>query len=297
MSEATSPVLSQPYDLAAAELAVAGRRLALPKGPQRGRVGAVSATSVGSALEFHDFRHYQPGDDLRHIDYNVVARTGEWILRIRENEVAPRVELLLDASRSMAISGVKAARAKELAHALGYAAIVERLDLALLVAAEHPSASFGRMALPALGPAQFDGREHLGLALRRLPALRTCGLRVVVSDFLFETDLSALCARLRKGASALHLVQTLAAADTELPQAALTRLVDLESGQALDRMITESLITSFSQRLQQHQRALALAAQRAGASLMTVDCQQPIDALVRERLGELLPLSQESTRR
>ncbi|WP_169832341.1 DUF58 domain-containing protein, partial [Corallococcus exiguus] len=81
-----------------------GLSLALPRLPQRGRVGEVRATSAGSAMELHDFRAYQPGDDLRQLDWNAVARTGELVLRVRQDEVSPRVEVLLDGSRSMGLS-------------------------------------------------------------------------------------------------------------------------------------------------------------------------------------------------
>ena len=56
-----------------------------------------------------------PGDDLRQVDWNAVARTGEIILRVRQDEVSPRVEVLVDASRSMALSPAKEARAREVA--------------------------------------------------------------------------------------------------------------------------------------------------------------------------------------
>ncbi len=92
-----------------------GLALALPRVPHRGRVGEVRATSAGSSLELHDFRVYQPGDDLRQVDWNAVARTGEIILRVRQDEVSPRVEVLVDASRSMALSPAKEARAREVA--------------------------------------------------------------------------------------------------------------------------------------------------------------------------------------
>ncbi|NNC21098.1 DUF58 domain-containing protein, partial [Corallococcus exiguus] len=92
-----------------------GLSLALPRLPQRGRVGEVRATSAGSAMELHDFRAYQPGDDLRQLDWNAVARTGELVLRVRQDEVSPRVEVLLDGSRSMGLSPRKAAGAREVA--------------------------------------------------------------------------------------------------------------------------------------------------------------------------------------
>ena len=104
-----------PPDFAMVERASAGLSLRLPRVPHRGRLGDVRAASVGSSMELHDFRNYHPGDDLRHVDWNAVARTGELVVRVRQDEVSPRVEVVLDVSASMAVSEEKAARAKEVA--------------------------------------------------------------------------------------------------------------------------------------------------------------------------------------
>ena len=48
-------------DQGAVERAAAGCALRLPRGPHRGKLGEVRASSVGSSLELHDFRQYQPG--------------------------------------------------------------------------------------------------------------------------------------------------------------------------------------------------------------------------------------------
>ena len=85
-------------DLAAVERAARGLALRTPRTPQRGKIGEVRSSSTGSSMELHDFRLYHPGDDVRHLDWNAVARTGELVLRVRQAEVSPRLELLLDAS-------------------------------------------------------------------------------------------------------------------------------------------------------------------------------------------------------
>ena len=67
--------MSAAFDEPAVEQAAAGLMLRLPRVAHRGKLGEVRASSVGSSMELHDFREYQPGDDLRHIDWNAVART------------------------------------------------------------------------------------------------------------------------------------------------------------------------------------------------------------------------------
>jgi uncharacterized protein (DUF58 family) len=160
-------------------------------------------------MELHDFRMYQPGDDLRQVDWNAVARTGEMILRVRQDEVSPRLEVVVDASRSVALSPAKEARARELALLAVEVGAQQGLTPTLLTTSTRPERAQGPVCRSALRAAAFDARDDLAAALGRIPPLRPCGLRVVVSDFLFEADLSSLVARLSRGASALFLVQVL----------------------------------------------------------------------------------------
>ncbi|HLL53295.1 MAG TPA: DUF58 domain-containing protein, partial [Myxococcaceae bacterium] len=190
-------------DEAAVERASEGLSLALPRTPHRGRVGDVRSASVGSSMEIHDFRQYQPGDDLRQVDWNAVARTGELILRVRQDEVSPRVEVVLDGSRSMAISPAKAARAREVALLLCRVAQRDGLEPTLLVTSRTHRRATGAGAAAVVRACEFDAQDDLASALKRSPPPRRCGLRLVVSDFLFEADLERFTERLSREASGL----------------------------------------------------------------------------------------------
>jgi uncharacterized protein (DUF58 family) len=264
-----------------------GLALALPRVPHRGRVGEVRASSAGSSLELHDFRAYQPGDDLRQVDWNAVARTGEIILRVRQDEVSPRVEVLVDASRSMALSPAKEARAREVALLAVEVAALQGLTPTLLTTSARPERAQGQVCRSALRAAAFDAKDDLGAALGRMPPLRPCGLRVVVSDFLFEADLSGLMARLARGASALFLVQVLDAEDLDPTGGEGARLVDAESGAALEELLTEDVLAAYARRFAEHQRTLRAAAARAKATLVTAPAPEQLSTLVR---GALRPL-------
>ncbi len=274
-------------DVAAVARLVPGLALALPRVPHRGLVGEVRATSAGSALELHDFRAYQPGDDLRQVDWNAVARTGELVLRIRQDEVAPRVEVVLDGSRSMALSPRKAACAREVALLTAEVAARQGLAPTLLVAGSRPERVQGPACRAALEAAGFDAHDGLPESLGRLPPLRPCGVRVVVSDFLFEADLPGLCARLARGASALFLAQVLDAEDLDPSGGEGARLVDSESGAALEELLTEDVLAAYARRFAEHQRALRGAALRARGALLVAPAE---DSLVSLVTGPLRPL-------
>jgi hypothetical protein len=197
--------------------------------------------------------------------------------------------VVLDASRSMGVSPQKAARTKELA--LWCCLLAQRagLEVALVVAGEKGRKATGAATQPALEAAELDGRAPFDEALRRAPPLLPCGLRVVVSDLLFEATAAPLAERLARGAAGLALVQVLDAEDLEPLGGAGARLVDAESEEALERILTPAVLADYQERLGAHLKMWREAAQRVHAELVTVSAEQDTPALAR---GPLAPLTE-----
>src|SRR5213082_3135024 len=61
----------------------------------------------GFSVEFAEYRPYQPGDDLRYVDWKIAARSDRWVIRQYEEETNLRASIVLDVSRSMAWSGAQ----------------------------------------------------------------------------------------------------------------------------------------------------------------------------------------------
>jgi uncharacterized protein (DUF58 family) len=276
-------------DEAAVERAAAGLRLRMPRAAHRGKVGEVRANSVGSSMELHDFRLYQPGDDVRHVDWNAVARTGEVVLRVRREEVSPRLEVVLDTSKSMAVSDEKAIRATEVAMWICLLGQRAGLEVAVITAGAAGAKATGANARAALRAVEMNGAAAFDEALRRAPPLLPCGLRVVVSDLLFETAAGVLAPRLARGASQLFLVQILDAEDLDPSGGVGARLVDAESGEFVDRILVADVLASYKKKLETHQRMWRDAAQRVGAVLVTAPADE--DLLTHAR-GALAPLTE-----
>ena len=55
----------------------------------------------GFSVEFAEYRPYQPGDDLRYIDWKIAARADRWVVKQYEEETNLRATIVLDVSRSM----------------------------------------------------------------------------------------------------------------------------------------------------------------------------------------------------
>jgi len=63
--------------------------------------GLNQSRTKGEGTEFSQYRQYMPGDDLRHLDWKVMARTGRFYIKQSEPEQTIAIHLMLDASASM----------------------------------------------------------------------------------------------------------------------------------------------------------------------------------------------------
>jgi uncharacterized protein (DUF58 family) len=99
------------------QLLAARRAKSSLKGERRSR-------ARGQSVEFADYRSYVPGDDFRHLDWNLYARLDRLFLKLFEEERELPVRLFLDASESMTFGEPpKFDFARRLAAAIGYVAL------------------------------------------------------------------------------------------------------------------------------------------------------------------------------
>jgi len=156
----------------------------------------------GFSVEFAEHRPYQPGDDLRYIDWKIAARTDRWVVKQFEEETNLRAVILLDVSRSMQWKSPKAtvtkqAYAEQLAAALALLLLKQRDAVGLVrfddavrtvVPPRARPAHFQRLVAAMLE--QGTGREsRLDLALQQASNLiRRPGIVIVISDLLVDAD-------------------------------------------------------------------------------------------------------------
>ncbi len=98
--------------------------------------GLHRSPDFGFSQEFAEYRAYSPGDDLRHVDWNVYARTERMFLKRYRGETNSQLTILLDASRSMKFASHNVEKldyAKFLAASLAYMANSQRDAAGLIV--------------------------------------------------------------------------------------------------------------------------------------------------------------------
>jgi uncharacterized protein (DUF58 family) len=124
----------------------------------------------GLSVEFSEYRDYQPGDDLRHLDWRLYARSDRLCVKKYEQETNARVHVVCDTSASMAYRGGDAWAAKY------DAARTVAAALCLLMLRQNDAV--GLLSVTSGGP-QFirpsQKPSQLGLLLQRLEALRPHG--------------------------------------------------------------------------------------------------------------------------
>ena len=209
--------------------------------------GDYRSSLYGDGTELAQVRPYIPGDDVRRIDWNVTARTGEPHVRVQLAERVLVTWLVLDTSASMRFGTAERRKsdvAEGAALAIGHVATRRgnRLGIVTFGDAEPRGlpARQGRMGLVGLltalreeSPADRLGPTSLGQALARTGALaRQHSLVVVVSDFRGPRDWRRPLLEL----AGRHDVLALEVRDPreqELPNVGALWLVDPETGQLL----------------------------------------------------------------
>lgn len=131
----------------------------------------------GRSVEFDDFRNYAPGDDLRHIDWNVFARLDRLFIKLFREEEDLGVHLVVDASASMQ-AGYRAASAEHPAPSPGKLVFAHQVAMAL--------AYIGLINQNRVSVSVFGLGASGGPRVRQLAPMRGRGSLVRVAAFLLE---------------------------------------------------------------------------------------------------------------
>src|SRR5262249_8524372 len=151
-----------------------------------------------------DHRAYEPGDDLRHLDWSAYARTDQLTVKVYREEVHPHAEVVVDGSRSMALAGSAKASATAALAALFVSAAARA---GWTAAAWLLGAEARLLTAPAWEGVAFEHRGSPGAALARAaPGWRPRGLRVLLSDLLWEDEPGPAVRRLADRAAAAVVV-------------------------------------------------------------------------------------------
>lgn len=260
--------------------------------------GLHRSPDFGFSQEFAEYRAYVQGDDLRHVDWNLFARTERCYLKRYEGETNSQLVVLLDASNSMQYGSrkpIKADYARYLAASLFYLAIRNQHDAAGVIVFDDevreyvkPSTRQGQLTrlLAALEQAEPRSRTDFLKPLAHFQALlHRRGIVIVISDFYEdpETIVRALeVLRFRGNDVVLFHVLDPQELRPELKVPSI--LVDLESQQKIE-VVPEYVASRYREKLQAHIEQLRTRTQAAGLEYQLLPTDQPLDTVLREYLS------------
>jgi uncharacterized protein (DUF58 family) len=253
----------------------AGMRYALepPRAASASPAGLQLGRQAGASLEFRDHRDYQPGDDLRRIDWNAFARSDRLTVKLYREEISPHLDVVLDGSRSMALESTAKARAA-VGLAAAFAVAAENAgyshDAWLARARVEPVANgSNRPALWRSLTLDFSGAPAEALT-RTSPGFRRQGMRVLISDLLWLGEPTAVLQSLAHGAASLVVAQTLASVDVDPPERGRVRLLDSETDERREIFIDDGAIRRYRDALARHQQNWHRACRQIGAVMVNI---------------------------
>lgn len=254
----------------------------------------------GFSVEFAEHRMYQPGDDLRHVDWKILGRNDRLYVKQYEEETNLRAMVVCDISRSMAWTGSpdsvlpKLAYAQRLIAALSLVLLRQRDATGLItfdddvrtVLPPRARLSHWRQLLETLAALQPGFGTAAEPALRRVvQQLRRRGLVVFVSDLLLDRTLALKALRfLRHRGHQVVVLHVMDPGEVALAGPTEARFEDSESRTAVIlrprdwagayRKTVESVVAEWR-----------LACRRHGISYHRITTDTPYGIVLREALS------------
>lgn len=226
----------------------------------------IARVTQPSGHELAAHKLYAPGDDLRHVDWNALARLDQRVVKTFRAEREAPLHLLLDASASMAVpSGDgKFAFAITLAASLAYIALRHGNPVRVAVLGGGDGSRLSPLLrhvqrLPELhqflAPLAASGPTRLGEGLRAyLRSTRLPGTAIVLSDFLVAPDDYTVALDELRGqgydVAAIRPIGPLERDASALPRR--LRLRDAETGALRDVELTDALRRRYADAVAQH---------------------------------------------
>lgn len=260
--------------------------------------GLHRSPDFGFSQEFTEYRAYVPGDDLRHVDWNLFARTERCYLKRYRGETNTQLTVLLDSSNSMQYSSgppMKVDYGRYLAASLFYLAIHKQRDAAGLIVFDdevreyiRPATRTGQLSRLFAGLERAEARARTDFAkpLSHFQNfLHRRGIVIVISDFYEDPEtIVRTIAPLRFRGNDVALFHILDPQEIRPALKGSAILVDLETDQKIE-VTPEYTRTVYLAKVDAHIEQLRSRARGAGMDYQLLVTSQPLDRALREYLS------------
>jgi len=252
----------------------------------------------GSSLDFAEHRSYQPGDDLRRIDWRVYGRTDRFYIKQYEADTNASVVFALDQSSSMDFGSgavTKFEYARFLIASLAWLSQQQgdRVGLATftgdILDVVPPSVRHLQLMLHTLGRVKAKGVSQLVEAIGRVGVLtKRTGILVLVTDCYERPEaIGRAIDALRTRGHDVIIFHVVDPAELSLPGDLPATFEDLESGTLLPLKPGE-LRSKYNALLAAHHDALTRRIAAAGADYVRLNISEPLDRALHAYLDARL---------
>ena len=245
--------------------------------------GEYHSAFKGRGMIFSEVREYQPGDDIRDIDWNVTARHNKPYVKVYEEERELTVMLLIDVSGSRnfgARGDLKKERMAEIAATLAFSSIQNNDKVGVIFFSDKiekfipPKKGKKHILLIIREIISFEPEStgtNIDVALQFMTnAIKKRCSAFLISDFIDDHDyFKSMSIANRK--HDLASIQVYDKRDAEMPNVGLIRIKDLETGQ--DRWIdtsTSYVRKAYAKDWYDQQQKLTSITTRSGVDLASV---------------------------
>lgn len=229
-------------------------------------VGERRSRLKGAGMEFLDHRPYRAGDDTRHLDLHVLARTGEAVIREYAQMRQLPITVVLDGSGSMAADARKFEQASLLAQVLGYVGLAAGDRVQVVVAGADglrwsPRLQGGQRAdtlFRWIADQPAGGTMGFADALHQIAGqLNVRGMVVAISDW-WDEDLPEQLALLDAAGQEVLALQVLSPVERqpELLGKGILTLADAETGDEIEVRMTPDTFNRYTKMLAEWQQRL-----------------------------------------
>ncbi len=256
--------------------------------------GGKYGSKTGQSLEFVEHREYQPGDDIRHLDWSAVARSDKLAIKLFREEITPHIDLLVDLSASMdlneakfdALTSIIAILIKS-AYNSGYTS--DSWLIKKMCQKVEPS----NLPIDKWPDFKADSKNNTGKTIIDFPPkLKSGAVRILISDLFWNQEPLGVLQRLSDGAAALIVIQLVSTLDINPNIYGNMRVIDSESGEALELICDETLVSEYKANFDRHRQYWKECCTRSGAAFCFLEAEKFLEDYIPNDLikNEILVL-------
>lgn len=243
----------------------------------------------GFSVEFAEYRPYVLGDDLRNLDWKLVARSDRYYVKQFEDETNRRCYLAVDQSKSMnygTAGYTKAEYARTMAATLAYFLYGQRDAVGLIscgtaqpdyLPARHRTGHLQQI-MSILGKENVGVESDLSASLAQLAGLsKRRGLVILLSDLLVPVEsLNQPLGYLRGRGHEILVLRVLDRTEVDFSLQQSAMLQDLETGKEI-YVDPAAIRSDYLKKFNQHADELTEMCHRKSVRLANVITDQPLD--------------------